>query len=101
MAATNYWSSTSNAGNPNNAWNVNFNNGRNTSGSGTLQGHTSGSFIITSHARDDAVKGAGSRDYDKERPNNFFVTHNFFRKGKYGKTSGKAGNASGLIRQVG
>ena len=26
-AATNYWSSTSNANNPNNAWNVNFNNG--------------------------------------------------------------------------
>lgn len=27
IAATNYWSSTSNASNPNNAWNVNFNNG--------------------------------------------------------------------------
>lgn len=26
-AATNYWSSTSNASNPNNAWNANFNNG--------------------------------------------------------------------------
>jgi len=26
-AASNYWSSTSNANNPNNAWNVNFNNG--------------------------------------------------------------------------
>ena len=26
-ASTNYWSSTSNANNPNNAWNVNFNNG--------------------------------------------------------------------------
>jgi hypothetical protein len=26
-AAANYWSSTSNANNPNNAWNVNFNNG--------------------------------------------------------------------------
>ena len=27
IAASNYWSSTSNASNPNNAWNVNFNNG--------------------------------------------------------------------------
>jgi hypothetical protein len=26
-AASNYWSSTTNANNPNNAWNVNFNNG--------------------------------------------------------------------------
>jgi hypothetical protein len=26
-AANNYWSSTTNANNPNNAWNVNFNNG--------------------------------------------------------------------------
>jgi len=26
-AASNYWSSTSNANNPDNAWNVNFNNG--------------------------------------------------------------------------
>ena len=26
-AASNYWSSTSNANNPNNAWTVNFNNG--------------------------------------------------------------------------
>jgi hypothetical protein len=26
-AASNYWSSTENAGNPTNAWNVNFNNG--------------------------------------------------------------------------
>ena len=25
--ASNYWSSTTNANNPNNAWNVNFNNG--------------------------------------------------------------------------
>ncbi len=27
IAASNYWSSTSNANNPDNAWNVNFNNG--------------------------------------------------------------------------
>jgi hypothetical protein len=27
IAASNYWSSTTNANNPNNAWNVNFNNG--------------------------------------------------------------------------
>ena len=27
MQASNYWSSSSFAGNPNNAWNVNFNNG--------------------------------------------------------------------------
>jgi len=26
-AASNYWSATTNANNPNNAWNVNFNNG--------------------------------------------------------------------------
>jgi len=26
-AANNYWSATTNANNPNNAWNVNFNNG--------------------------------------------------------------------------
>jgi hypothetical protein len=26
-ASNNYWSSTTNANNPNNAWNVNFNNG--------------------------------------------------------------------------
>ncbi len=27
IAASNYWSSTTHANNPNNAWNVNFNNG--------------------------------------------------------------------------
>jgi hypothetical protein len=27
IAASNYWSSTTNANNPSNAWNVNFNNG--------------------------------------------------------------------------